>query len=157
MPEPGFESPSQVQSGPEVGRGAVARPGRPVAAPVLAIVRFRLPAGSGETAMAGEFAAGADRALTALGQADGYRAGRLARAVDDPDEWVLVTEWDGPGAWRRALGRFDVKIELTPLLVHAVDAPGAFEVLVGQDSPAAASRRYGSALAPDAATAAPGH
>jgi hypothetical protein len=70
---------------------------------------------------------------------------------------VLVTEWDGPGAWRRALGGFDVKMELTPLLAHAVDAPGAFEVLVGQDGPAAPLRHHGSALAPDAATAAPGH
>ena len=123
---------------------------------MLAIVRFRLPAGSGETATTSGFAAGAEAALTALGQADGYRAGRLARAIDDPDEWVLVTEWDGPGAWRRALGRFDVKMELTPLLAHAVDAPGAFEILVGQDSPAVAAARYGSALAPDAATATPG-
>ncbi|WP_238438126.1 antibiotic biosynthesis monooxygenase, partial [Frankia nepalensis] len=133
----------------------------PDGAPVLAMVRFRLPAASGETAgpaarLVTEFAAGAERALAALGQAAGYRSGRLARAMDDPAEWVLVTEWDGPGAWRRALGRFDVKLELTPLLVHAVDVPGAFEVLVGQDSPAAAPRRHGSALAPDAATAAPG-
>jgi hypothetical protein len=121
---------------------------------VLAIVRFRLAGGA---AAAEEFAAGADRALLALAQADGYRAGRLARAVDDPDEWVLVTEWAGPGAWRRALGRFDVKMELTPLLACAVDVPGAFEVLVSQDGPGATPRRFGSARAADAATAAPGH
>jgi len=121
-------------------------------APVLAVVRFRPPAGE----PAGEFAAGVERALTALGHADGYRRGRVARAIDDPDEWMLVTEWDGPGAWRRALGRFDVKLELTPLLAHAVDAPGAFEVLISQDGRAEHPRRHGSGLAPDAATAVPG-
>jgi len=130
-------------------------------APVVAMLRFRLPAGAvgpaGASGPASGFAAGAERALAALGRAAGYRAGRLGRAVDAPDEWVLVTEWDGPGAWRRALGGFDVKMELTPLLAHAVDAPGAFEVLVGQDGPAAPLRHHGSALAPDAATAAPGH
>ena len=128
-------------------------------APVVAMLRFRLAGASGLGGAAGSdagFAAGAERALAALGRAAGYRSGRLARAVDDPDEWVLVTEWDGPGAWRRALGGFDVKMELTPLLAHAVDAPDAFEVLVGQDGPAAPLRHHGSGLAPDAATAAPG-
>ncbi|MBX6390879.1 MAG: antibiotic biosynthesis monooxygenase [Frankia sp.] len=128
---------------------------------MLAIVRFRLPADQAEgteraDAAAAGFAAGAERALAALAQAAGYRAGRLARAVDDPAEWVLVTEWAGPGAWRRALSRFDVRVELTPLLAHAVDAPGAFEVLVGQDGPDGATHRHGSSLASDAATAAPG-
>jgi hypothetical protein len=122
------------------------------AAPVLAMVRFRLPDGP-----TGDFLDGAERALSALSQGAGYRSGRIARAIDDPGEWVLVTEWDGPGFWRRALGRFDVKMELTPLLTHAVDAPGAFEVLVDHDGPDMSPRRHGSALAPDAATATPGH
>jgi hypothetical protein len=157
------------------GRGGPAGPGErggfgppPIgrAAPVLALVRFRLSAPTDEDGASGgqpaaaaagaEFAAAAERALAAFTRSVGFRSGRLARAVDDPDAWVLATEWDGPGAWRRALGGFDVRCELTPLLVHAIDAPGAFEVLVGQDGPTAPPSRHGSALAPDAATAGPG-
>jgi hypothetical protein len=122
------------------------------AAPVLAMVRFEVPEDAGAA-----FAAGAERALAALAAAPGYRAGRLARAVDEPGHWALVTEWAGPGAWRRALGGFEARQALAPLLGWAVDAPGAFEVLLGQDSPTAPPTRYGSARAADAATAAPGH
>jgi hypothetical protein len=112
------------------------------AAPVLAVVRFQVPDDA-----AGAFAAGAERVLAALCGAAGFRAGRLARAVDDPGAWTLVTEWDGPGTWRRALGGFDVRLELAPLLAWALDAPGAFEVLVAHDGPGQPARRHGSALA----------
>ncbi|WP_307873935.1 MULTISPECIES: antibiotic biosynthesis monooxygenase family protein [unclassified Frankia] len=122
------------------------------AAPVLAMVRFQVP-----DVAAAEFAVGADGSLAALASARGFRGGRLVRAVDDPEAWVLVTEWDGPGAWRRALGGFELRQLLTPLLGWALDAPGAFEILVDRDGPGDAVRRHESALAPDAATATPGH
>lgn len=124
----------------------------PPAAPVLAMVRFQVP-----DAVLGEFVTGAEGTLAALARARGFHSGRLARAVDDPDAWVLVTEWDGPGAWRRALGGFEVRQQLSPLLGWALDAPGAFEILVEQAGPGDAVRRHGSSLAPDAATATPGH
>ncbi|WP_232303989.1 antibiotic biosynthesis monooxygenase [Pseudofrankia sp. DC12] len=121
------------------------------AAPVLAMVRFQVP-----DASFGVFAGGAEATLAALAQARGFQGGRLARAVDDPDAWVLVTQWDGPGAWRRALGGFEVRQLLAPLLGWALDAPGAFEILVDRGGPGDAVRRHESSLAPDAATAAPG-
>ena len=65
----------------------------------------------------------------ALAKRAGYRLGRLARAVDEPDQWVLVVEWDSVGAYRRALSSYEVKVHATPLLAEALDEPSAFEVL----------------------------
>ena len=38
--------------------------------------------------------------------------GALGRAYDDPTHWSLSTEWESVGAYRRALGGFDVKVKL---------------------------------------------
>ncbi len=115
---------------------------------MVAQIAFVLP-----PAAAVAFPAGAQGALDALARAAGFRSGRLARALDAPESWLLTTEWDGPGPWRRALSSFEVRLALTPLLVHAVDAPGAFEVLAAA-GPAAGTFR--SDRAADADTAAPG-
>ncbi|WP_018503361.1 antibiotic biosynthesis monooxygenase family protein [Parafrankia discariae] len=119
-------------------------------APVVAVLRFEVP----EPARAG-FAAAGERVVAALAGQRGFRSARLGRAVDEPAAWLLVTEWAGPGAWRRALSAFAVRCELTPLLAWAQEAPGAFEVLHEREAGGAA-RSHGSALAPDAAVAAPG-
>jgi hypothetical protein len=71
----------------------------------------------------------AHAALAALAERPGYLSGRLTRALDDPAHWTLVTEWESVGAYRRALGGFDVKVHATPLLARSVDAPSAFETL----------------------------
>ena len=71
----------------------------------------------------------AHAALAALAQSRGYLSGRLTRALDDPAHWTLVTEWESVGAYRRALGGFDVKVHATPLLAQSIDAPSAFETL----------------------------
>jgi hypothetical protein len=91
---------------------------------VLVVTRF-VVGGSAADA----FVARAHIALVALAARPGYRAGRLARAVDEPDQWVLVAEWDSIGAYRRALSTYDVKVHATPLLAEALDEPSAFEVL----------------------------
>lgn len=71
----------------------------------------------------------AQAALTALAERPGYVAGRLARAIEDPTCWTLATEWESVGAYRRALGGFDVKVHATPLLSESIDEPSAFETL----------------------------
>src|SRR3954468_4751116 len=71
----------------------------------------------------------AHAALAALADRPGYLSGRLTRALDDPTSWTLVTEWESVGAYRRALGGFDVKVHATPLLSESVDEPSAFEIL----------------------------
>ena len=65
---------------------------------------------------AGGFARSARAALEALAARPGFRRGHAGRSVDDPAEWVLVTEWDGVGAYRRALSAYEVKLAATPLL-----------------------------------------
>jgi hypothetical protein len=79
------------------------------------------------------FTARAHAALEVLAGRPGYRRGRLARALDEPDHWCLVTEWDSVGAYRRALSAFDVRVHATPLLAEAVPEPSAYEVLATAD------------------------
>lgn len=78
-----------------------------------------------------EFTRAAHAALTALAARPGYLRGELLRALDDPDHWVLITEWESVGAYRRALGGFDVKVTAVPLLARSVDEPSAYETLAG--------------------------
>jgi hypothetical protein len=118
---------------------------------VLVVTRFDVPEEG-----AAEFVERAGRVVAACSRQRGYRSARLGRAVDEPGLWALVTEWDGAGAWRRALSAFDVRVELAPLAACARDDPGAFEVLLAQDGSGGELRRTASARAADASTAGPG-
>ncbi len=40
---------------------------------------------------------------------------------------MLTTEWEGPGAYRRALSSYDVKLTAVPTLSRALDEPSAYE------------------------------
>jgi antibiotic biosynthesis monooxygenase len=77
-----------------------------------------------------DFAERAQAALAALADRPGYLRGTLGRSTDEPDAWLLLTEWENVGSYRRALGGFDVKMHATPLLAAALDVPGGFEALV---------------------------
>ena len=79
----------------------------------------------------------AHAALAALSACAGYVSGRLTRALDDPAHWTLVTEWESVGAYRRALGNFDVKVHATPFLSESRDEPSAFETLASAEPGAA--------------------
>ena len=91
---------------------------------MLVLNRFVVPPGAQDA-----FADRAHAALAALAERPGYRSGRLTRALDDPAYWTLVTEWESVGAYRRALGGFDVKVHATPLLSESLDEPSAYETL----------------------------
>jgi hypothetical protein len=93
-------------------------------------------------------AAAAADALRVLAARPGYLAGRAGRATDDPQSWVLVTEWRDIGSYRRALGNYDVKIHAQPLLAQALDSASAFEVLI-EAQPGAEPVQHGSDLALD--------
>jgi quinol monooxygenase YgiN len=77
-----------------------------------------------------EFVEQARLALAALAVRPGYLRGTLGRSTDDPHEWVLVTEWENVGSYRRALGSYEVKLQATPLLAEALDLPTSFEPLL---------------------------
>jgi heme oxygenase (mycobilin-producing) len=120
-----------------------------VHARALVVTRFTVPEPD-----AGQFRDRSQEALGALAARPGYLRGHLGRAVDEPTTWLLVTEWEGLGAYRRALSAYDVKVRATPLLATARDEPSAFEVLLGSDA-AAGMVTSPSDRAPDAATAGP--
>jgi hypothetical protein len=77
-----------------------------------------------------DFTQRARSALEVLAARPGYRRGTLGRSVDDPAAWLLLTEWENVGSYRRALGNYDVKLQATPLLATALDLPGGFEALL---------------------------
>lgn len=77
-----------------------------------------------------DFAGRAQAALAALAARPGYLRGTLGRSTDDPEAWVLLTEWENVGSYRRALGNYEVKLHATPLLAAAIDVPGGFEALL---------------------------
>jgi quinol monooxygenase YgiN len=79
------------------------------------------------------FVSRAHAALAALAARPGYLRGQLSRSVDEPANWCLVTEWESVGAYRRALGAYEVKVEATPLLAESRDEPSAYEVLASAD------------------------
>ena len=76
-----------------------------------------------------DFRTRAGAALAALGARPGYVRGRLGRAYDEPGQWMLITEWESVGAYRRALSAYDVKVNATPLLAQSQDEASAFEIL----------------------------
>jgi hypothetical protein len=89
---------------------------------VIVVNRFRVPAEDSNA-----FRADLERAREVLSVQAGYVAGRIGRNVDEPELWVLVTQWEGPGTYRRALSSYDVKLAAVPTLSRAIDEPGAYE------------------------------
>lgn len=71
----------------------------------------------------------AQEALRALAARAGYVDGDVCRATDDPGRWLMTLRWESVGAYRRALGAYDVKMAAVPLLSSAIDEPTAYEVL----------------------------
>lgn len=126
---------------------------------MLVVTRYRV-----EPALAPDFVLRAKVALAAMAERPGWRSGRIGRATDDAWLWLLSTEWDSVGAYRRALSAYEVKVDAIPLLSLAVDEPTAYELIeaVGQGSHGlagasglaadAGSTRLGEAAAPHVPT-----
>lgn len=110
---------------------------------MLVVSRFSVADADGAA-----FESDAADALAALAERPGFVRGRVSRAVDNPSAWLLVTEWEGVGAWRRALGGYDVKLRASPLMARSLDEPSTFEDLHLVDATGSASR--GSDRAADA-------
>ena len=114
---------------------------------MIVVTRFDVAEAGGES-----FVERARVALAALAERPGYRGGRVGRAVDVPSSWLITTEWDDMGSYRRSLSGYDVKIAATPLLAQAIGEPSAYEVLY-DDGPGASSSVKVSDRARDADTA----
>jgi quinol monooxygenase YgiN len=91
---------------------------------VIVVNRFRVPEAEQE-----EFRRDLEEARETLAVQHGFVVGRIGRNVDDPELWVLTTEWEGPGAYRRALSAYDVRLAAVPTLSRALDEPSAYEAV----------------------------
>ncbi|SEL71371.1 antibiotic biosynthesis monooxygenase family protein [Nonomuraea pusilla] len=93
---------------------------------MLAVIRYTVP-----EAQAQEFAQQAHATLDTLAAQPGYLRGRLARSVDEPNLWALVSEWEGAGFYRRALSA--ARMAMYPLMILMLNEPSAFEDVYTQD------------------------
>ena len=117
---------------------------------MLVVTRYQVP-----PAEAQEFHDLARAALEVLTSRPGCLGGRVGRSIDEPDLWVLATDWQTVGTYRRALSNPEVKLRAVPLMYRCVDEPTAFEELTTW-APAAGLTEHQSDLADDVATVAPG-
>jgi quinol monooxygenase YgiN len=96
---------------------------------LLVVTRYEVTdADSGES-----FRLRARDALEALCAQPGCLSGHVGRALDDPARWLLQTEWESVGAYRRALSAYDVKVRAVPLMYSQLDEATAYESLVSGD------------------------
>ncbi len=72
-------------------------------------------------------------ALVVLANRPGYIEGSIGRATDQPGLVLLATRWQDVGSYRRALGNYDVKVEVVPLLSRAINEASAYEVVHTRD------------------------
>jgi len=106
---------------------------------VIVVNRFRVPAPEQE-----RFRADLHAAAAALAQRPGFTRSRMGRNTDDPELWLLTTEWESVGAYRRALSAYDVKLTAVPVLSRAIDEPSAYEAAEpGADLNVASTRSLG--------------
>lgn len=60
----------------------------------------------------------------------GFIRARAGGCLDAADVWILLTEWESVGTYRRALSSHAVKTSGYPVFVRIVDEPGAYEVVL---------------------------
>ena len=91
---------------------------------MLVITRFEI---ADDAAVA--FETDARALLDLLALRAGFMGARLGRSADDPHLWVMTTEWDSAGSWRRSLSGNEMKMLAIPLLATALDEASVFEPL----------------------------
>jgi quinol monooxygenase YgiN len=73
------------------------------------------------------FRAAVGSAIDALAARPGHIRTRLARGLDEPSRWVLISEWENVGSYRRALSSFDVKMASGVLMGAVIDETTAYQ------------------------------
>ena len=89
---------------------------------MIAVARFEQPLGQ-----ATDFRAELEAVKAVLSEATGFISGTVGQNLDQPTLWVLTTEWQNVGSYRRALSSTRAKLEAIPVLGRAIDEPGAYE------------------------------
>lgn len=68
--------------------------------------------------------------IEVLATLPGCRYARAGRCIDDPGVWLLLSEWESVGTYRRAMSSHAVKASGYPVFVRMVDEPGAYEAIL---------------------------
>ena len=89
---------------------------------MIAIARFEQA-----LSQAVDFRAELESVREVLAEAAGFISGTIGQNLDQPTLWVLTTEWENVGSYRRALSSTRAKLEAIPVLARAIDEPGAYE------------------------------
>ena len=89
---------------------------------MIAVARFEQPLSQAE-----DFRAELEAVKAVLAEATGFIGGTVGQNLDQPTLWVLTTEWQNVGSYRRALSSTRAKLEAIPVLARAIDEPGAYE------------------------------
>lgn len=89
---------------------------------MIAITRFTVAEPDSDA-----FLEQARAAVAVLSAADGFLTADVARNLDEPTLWTFTTRWQNVGSYRRALGSYDAKMTVAPLLSMAIDEPSAYE------------------------------
>ena len=92
---------------------------------MLAVTRCQVPPDQEDV-----FVTAARDVLAVLATRPGFMRGRVGRAMDDRSQWVLSTEWENVGAYRRGLSAYDSKVAFAPLMGFIADEPSAYEVVL---------------------------
>ncbi|SDJ31860.1 Antibiotic biosynthesis monooxygenase [Nonomuraea maritima] len=93
---------------------------------VLAVIRYTVPESQSQ-----DFTEQGRTILDTFADQPGYLRGRLARSVDEPNLWALVSEWEGAGFYRRALSA--ARMVMYPLMTLMVNEPSAYEDVYPRD------------------------
>ncbi|MFM7145840.1 MAG: antibiotic biosynthesis monooxygenase [Actinomycetales bacterium] len=120
--EPGRGPSEQFASIPSRLLDSTAEPG------LLVAIRFR-----GSQMLVNEGLAELRAAVQVLAQSPGFRGSSIGQATDDPELLIVTLTWRDIGSYRRALSRYEVKMQVVPLLSRAIDEPTAFEILHAMD------------------------
>ena len=89
---------------------------------MIAVARFQV-----QLKDALDFRSELERVKAVLAEAAGFKSATVGQNLDDPTLWVLTTEWENVGSYRRALSSTRAKLEAIPVLARAIDEPGAYE------------------------------
>ncbi|MEJ8279357.1 antibiotic biosynthesis monooxygenase [Pseudonocardia spirodelae] len=109
---------------------------------MLLVCRFRVSPSDADA-----FTARAARALELLAARPGCRGGEAGRAIEDAGQWVLTVRFDSVDAYRRALGPFEIREHVHPLLAEADTTVEQTHETLLSAAPGAAAVHHPSLLA----------
>ena len=72
----------------------------------------------------------AKQAMNVLQGRPGFVSGNIFHNADSPERYLIKTDWNNVGSYRRALGSMEAKIGVWPFLANMRDEPTAFELLM---------------------------